>query len=61
MKKNYRAEDTLAILVGVSILAISVLAYIIADKDIDPAALFYTESPLALSAEKTVRKGITGD
>ena len=28
---------------------------VIADNNIDPSALFYTESPLALAAEKRVR------
>ena len=31
---------------------------LIAARGIDPAALFYTESPLALAAEKRVRRGI---
>ena len=31
---------------------------LIADKNIDPSALFYTESDLALSAEKEVRRRI---
>lgn len=29
---------------------------VVADHDIDPAALFYTESRLALAAEKEVRR-----
>lgn len=33
-------------------------AAVIADNDIDPSALFYTESRLALKAEKTVRRAI---
>jgi len=33
-------------------------AALIEQEDIDPAALFYTESPLALKAEKTVRNKI---
>ena len=32
---------------------------LIAEKNIDPSALFYTESDLALNAEKEVRRRIT--
>ncbi|MDT8398039.1 MAG: hypothetical protein RQ899_05435 [Pseudomonadales bacterium] len=36
-------------------------AGIIMERDIDPAALFYTQSPLALNAEKKIRKSLTAD
>jgi hypothetical protein len=34
---------------------------VIAEKDIDPSALFYTESPLALAAEKNLRSKINSN